>query len=147
MTVLKSEFVEFLDRISVAFIKPSFALWRDSIILPFVMVTKDGPVTLRTVEELEDNFNQYLLAVAAMGLDQVYRTPVSLQDCEDGTWIGTYKTNLLSKNILATEPYTSSALLIRKPSGLKMLSILNARGHHDWVGEHPRSARYGPPNT
>lgn len=143
MGISDREFVEFLDQISIAFIQPSFAIWSGSVLLPFSLVTKDGPVILRTQEELEDNFNHYLQAIDAMEIDRIYRTPVSLERCHDDTWIGTYRTNLLSRNNHATDPYTSSALLLKSASGLQMLSILNARGHHDWVGEHPSRALYG----
>ena len=106
-------FEEFLDSISVAFIEADFALWRDASRLPFCMVTKDGPVTLRRVDELEDNIAQYLQVRDVMQVDRIYRTPVSLEDCHDGTWIGPYRTSLLFKGQHLIEPYTSSALLVK----------------------------------
>jgi len=72
-----------------------------------------------------------------MQLDEIYRTPISLEDCGDGTFIGTYETNLLRQGVRATPPYTSSALMVIRDGKFCMTSILNARGHYDWTGVHP----------
>ena len=64
-------FEEFLESISVAFIEADFALWRDASRLPFCMVTKDGPVTLRRVDELEDNIAHYLQVHDVMQVDRI----------------------------------------------------------------------------
>ncbi|MCE8007494.1 hypothetical protein [Aestuariivita sp.] len=133
----KADFQAFLDGISDCFITHDFEPWRSRIILPFSLVTSVGPIVLTTEEALRENFELYLQAVDAMKLDQVVRVPISFEDCVDGTWIGTYETNLLSGGVRATDPYISSALLIPYPDGLKMTSILNARGHHYWTGLSP----------
>ena len=69
-----------------------------------------------------------------MALDFVDRTPISLEECPDGTWLGTFQTRLLSQEILATKPYTSTALLQMSDGRLRMSSMLNARGHFEWTG-------------
>jgi hypothetical protein len=132
------DFDRFLEEISDCFIQRDFEPWRNRIVLPFSLITKDGPVLLRTTSRLRENFDQYLVACKALSLDQIVRRPISLEDCKDGTWIGTYETNLLSKGQRAVAPYTSSALLVPVDGILKMHSIMNARGHHDWTGEFPK---------
>ncbi len=69
-----------------------------------------------------------------MSLSMISRRPISLEDCADGTWLGTYETRLLANGLLATNPYTSTALLSRKDNVVRMSSILNGRGHHEWTG-------------
>ncbi len=135
--ITDAQFQTLLDRISEAFILPDYALWRDSIELPFSLITKEGPITLRTDAELRQNYEFYMQACAVMKLDRIYRTPISLEDCGDGTWIGTYRTYLLSRGIQATAPFVSSGLLRATPEGPLLLSILHARGYHDWVGQPP----------
>ncbi|WP_227268290.1 hypothetical protein [Roseobacter weihaiensis] len=132
-----TEFQEFLDAISTCFIDRDFATWRDRVIYPFTLITAAGPVLIRDEDELRENFNLYLQACEAMHLDKIYRRPVALEACSDGTWIGTYETNLLSRGVRAAEPYVSSALLRESDGRFKMMSIMNARGHHDWTGKQP----------
>lgn len=134
---LDSDFQEFLDAISECFIVRDFHAWKARILLPFSLVTRDGPVVLHDDFALRRNFDDYLKACDAMSLDKVYRRPISLEDCADGTWIGTYETNLMRKGQRATAPYTSSAMLHPSDQGLRMSSILNARGHHEWTGKKP----------
>ena len=132
-----AEFREFLDAISDCFITADFAPWEARILLPFSLVTKHFPVVLSTREELRNNFEHYVNACRIMKLDLISRRPISLEDCKDGTFIGTYETELLSRGLRATEPYTASVLLHRTAHGWKMSSILNARGHYDWTGVKP----------
>ena len=135
------EFEDFLEAISVCFIDRDFGVWASLIRLPFTFVTKDGPVLLSTPDELEVSFNHYLTAMDIMRLDTVVRQPISLEDCKDGTFIGTYRTELLSGGKRATDPYTSSALLHPSDAGWQMSSIMNARGHHEWTGHAPVQKR------
>jgi hypothetical protein len=137
--MVDARFEEFLDAISRCFIERDLSLWKDRVIFPFSLVTSAGPVVISTDAQLRENFDLYLAACEAMHLDEIVREPLSLDDCKDGTWIGTYETNLLSHGVRATEPYTSSALLKEVSGKFKMLSILNARGHHDWTGKQPDS--------
>lgn len=130
-------FVEFLDVISRCFIERNFALWKDRVIYPFSLITSAGPVVILNDAELRENFELYLSACDTMQLDDIVRTPVCLEDCMDGSWMGTYETNLLSHGVRATPPYTSTALLQDVFGKFKMKSILNARGHHDWTGKQP----------
>ncbi|SFK04317.1 hypothetical protein [Celeribacter neptunius] len=133
----EAELRAFLDDISTCFITGDFELWSARTLLPFSMVTKEGPVLLTTESELRHNFELYLEACKIMRLDEVYRRPIALEDCHDGTFIATYETELLCHGQRATEPYTSSALIHRTPEGDKMSSVMNARGHHPWTGTSP----------
>lgn len=135
------DFQQFLDAISDCFMARDFAPWKDRIVLPFTLITREGPVLLETVEALRQNFDQYLRASDIMKLDLVVRRPISLEACPDGTWLGTYETRLLRQGQDATDPYISTALLEQGPDGYKMRSILNARGHHEWTGEQPQVLR------
>lgn len=132
-----SRFDDFLDAISRCFIERNFALWQDRVIYPFSLITSAGPVVISDDTKLRESFELYLSACDTMQLDEIVRTCVSLEDCKDGSWIGTYETNLLSHGNRATPPYTSSALLQDVFGKFKMTSILNARGHHDWTGKQP----------
>lgn len=131
------DFQSFLDAVSICFLKREFSMWQERIILPFSLVTSAGPVVLRNDDALRENFDLYLSACDAMRLDEIVRRPISLEDCLDGTWIGTYETNLLSHGVRATKPYISSALMSYENGFFRMYSILNARGHHDWTGKQP----------
>jgi hypothetical protein len=94
-------------------------------------------VILHDRSELKSNFDIYLEACKILNLDKIYRKPISLENCEDGTWIGTYETSLMNGNIRAARPYTSSVLLHEFANGWKMSAILNARGHHEWTSTTP----------
>ncbi len=131
------EFLNFLEAISACFISGDIGPWESRMILPFSMITRQGPVVMRSASDVKQNFKLYLDAAKIMKVDHIYRKPLSLEDCKDGTWIGTYKTYLLSHGSPATEPYTSSALLQHTEQGWKMSSILNARGHHPWTKRDP----------
>ena len=133
----EKQFREFLDAISTCFIDDDFEMWRVRVIYPFSLITSKGPVVIGNDAQLLDNFKLYLHARDAMKLDQILRHPLSIEDCADGSFIGTYETNLLSHGVRATAPYTSSALLVEQDGIFKMTSILNARGHHDWTGKQP----------
>lgn len=132
-----AEFNAFLDDISEPFSTRDIARWRKRMMLPFSMVTAQGPVTLRTDAEMQENFDLYLKAVDAMNLDTIARTPIRFENCYDDTVIATYRTELLSKGKRQADRYTSSALLQQTPDGWKMSSIMNARGHHQWTGRPP----------
>jgi hypothetical protein len=101
--------------------------------MPFSIITKDGPLVLPTEAAINENFEQYLNACDAMRLDLVGRIVVSLDDCQDGTWLGTFQTRLLSQNALATAPYTSTSLLQFRDDRFCMSSMLNGRGHTEWT--------------
>ena len=135
----QQQFEDFLEAVSRCFVERDFLRWRSRIIYPFTMITSVGPVVITNDADLRDNFALYLQACDAMRLDEIVRTSISLEECQDQTWIGTYETNLLSHGVRATAPYTSSALMILDDSVFRMKSILNARGHHDWTGKQPKS--------
>ena len=136
MTAQES-FQTFLDAISMCFIHRDFEMWRSRVIYPVSLITSAGPNIINDDAQLQVNFELYLRACDAMKLDKIYRTPLSLEDCHDGHWIGTYETNMLSRGVRATLPYTSSVLLQEVDGRFKMTSVLNARGHHDWTGTQP----------
>lgn len=141
----QAEFDAFLTDISDCFISEDFQSWADRIVLPFSVVTKTGPVVSYTIEDLEVDFNRYVEACHTMKLDLVFRTPIAIENCEDGTVICTYRTELLSRGQRATEPFTSSALMTQVDGRWKMTAILNARGHSSWTGHSPHQE--GTPNT
>ncbi len=87
-----------------------------------------------TEEAVAKNFDHYLAACEIMRLDLVDRRIISLDDCNDGTWLGTYETRLISNQILATAPYTSTSLLHFERGRFRMSSMLNGRGHSEWTG-------------
>lgn len=128
-----TEFQDFLDRISTCFIAEDFAAWRSAVLLPLTLVTARGSETFASATALRGNFGQYLTACRVLALDQIYRRPVALERCRDGLWLGTYETNLLRRGERAIEPYTSTALLHELWDGIRLSSILNARGHYDWT--------------
>ncbi len=134
LTISEQEFDRFLEDISESFMTRQFAPWRRRIRLPFSLVTRAGPVVLNTDEEVFRNYELYLSACDVMRIDTVVREPISLEDCADGTFLGTYKTHLISRSALATEPYVSTALLHDVDGFAQMSSVLGARGHHDWTG-------------
>ena len=133
----QAEFDAFLTDISECFISENFQLWADRIVLPFSVVTKTGPIVSYDLEGLEADFNRYLEACHTMKLDLVHRIPISIEHCEDGTVICTYRTELLSHGQRATEPFTSSALMSQVDGRWRMTAILNARGHSSWTGHSP----------
>lgn len=132
-----TEFEELLTDISNCFIACDFSLSERRISLPFTIVTQAGPTTMTNRDCLRANFGLYLSACKTMNLDTIFRTPVSLEDCHDGTFMGTYTTELLSKGTRRTDPFTSSALMRREGDTWRIISILNARGHHGWTGHQP----------
>ena len=132
---LTNAFAAFLDDILVCFIEADLKKWRARLQLPFSLITKEGPTVLADDTAVEENFRFYLIACEAMSLDLVDRQIVSLEACPDGTWLGTFKTRLVSGFNLATEPYVSTALLHLQPDGsFRMSSMLNGRGHREWTG-------------
>jgi hypothetical protein len=132
-----ANFETFLHDISVCFIQENFATWQSRVLLPFTLVTSAGPVVCSDTAELQENFELYLQACKTMRLTEIVRLHVSFEDCKDGTYIGTYETHLMSNGTRATAPYISSALMEKRDGVLKMHSVLNARGHHDWTGRQP----------
>ena len=133
----EAEFTQFLDDISSCFMDRDFALWERRVTLPLSLITQAGPVTLYDRDALQENFNHYLSACRIMELDTIHREPIALEDCRDGSFIGTYRTELLSKGKRQTKPYTSSALIEFADGNWRLRSIMNARGHHDWTGYQP----------
>lgn len=131
------DFRQFLEDISMCFVTQEITDWSNRISLPFTIVTKEGPVVMTDGRAVEENFRSYLTACEIMSIDLITRRPIQLEDCGDGTWLGTYETRLLSHGRLATQPYISTALLHWDGRAFKMSSILNGRGHHDWTGERP----------
>ena len=127
------EFQTFLDSISACFIDENFSVWQENILLPFALITSKGPITLTSEAELRADFEGYLTACRVMRLDKIYRIIRRLEECPDGTWLGTYETNLMCQGSRATRPYVSTALLHQVDGGFKMSAILNARGHADWT--------------
>ena len=131
--VMLTAFEEFLDDISRCFITRELYVWTSRLILPFSIVTRYGPVVMPTEEHVSASFNLYLVACDVMQLDLIDRRIISLDDCKDGTWLGTFETRLVRKETLATSPYTATALLHHRGGRFKMSSMLNGRGHQEWT--------------
>lgn len=130
-------FEAFLKDISTCFLERDLALWLSRLRLPFSVITRDGPVTLPTEADVARNFDLYLEAMRVMQLTLVTRHAVSLEDCRDGTWLGTFTTRLIRGDQLATAPYTSTGLLhLTEGDRFVMSSMLNGRGHSEWTGRH-----------
>lgn len=134
MIISNADFRDFLDDISECFTARDVRVWLHRIVLPFSIITRDGPVIMDTEDAVKTNFENYLTACESMSLSMISRRPISLEDCADGTWLGTYETRLLANGLLATNPYTSTALLSWNDNVVRMSSILNGRGHHEWSG-------------
>ena len=137
MHVSQEQFDRFLIDISVCFIERDFSKWESRILLPFALVTQRSPIILETRSALLENFHHYLSACDIMRVDKVFRDPLQLEDCKDGTWLGTYETRLISLGGLATAPYVSTALMQLDAGRLKMTSLMGARGHYDWTSQEP----------
>lgn len=131
---MQDRFEGFLDDISRCFIERDVDLWRSCLLLPFSVITRNGPVILRTDAAVAENFQHYLTAMEVMSVDLIDRRAIGLEDCNDGTWLGTYETRLVRQEALATAPYTSTALLQLTRGKFRMSSILNGRGHSEWTG-------------
>ena len=129
----EAEFEIFLDEASDCFLQADFELWASLVTLPFTMITATGPVVLSTLEELRDHFDRYIAAAAGLRLDLISRRQISLEGCDDGTFIGTYETELLSRGKRVAALYTASVLLHRRGGKWKMSTVLNARGNYDWL--------------
>ena len=131
-------FEEFLEEISKCFDQQDVEVWLTRLILPFSIITPTGPVLIDTEKAVAKNFNLYLQAMDILNIEMVCRNIISLEDCRDGTWLGTFQTRLLSSGILVTAPYTSTALLQLKDKEFRMSSMLNGRGHSEWTGVNDR---------
>lgn len=132
MEVTQERFERFLSDITTCFLTQDFALWSSRVILPFTLVmARGGSVVLKDTVALERNFRLYVVASKVMRLDQVLRSPLELEDCGDGTWLGTYETRLVSQGGLTIAPYVSTAMLQDQAGRLKMTAVLNARGFQE----------------
>ena len=131
-------FEQFLNDISVCFLQRRFSMWRSRLQLPFSIITRNGPVTMPDDAAIRVNFDFYLRACDVMRLDLIDRRAIALEDCKDGTWLGTFETRLVSDGVLATAPYTATALLHWVDTRWHMSSMLNGRGHDDWTGQAGR---------
>ncbi|MGP6089526.1 hypothetical protein [Antarctobacter jejuensis] len=134
------DFSKFLEDISSCFVLHDLKRWRSRLLLPFSMVTSDGPVTLTSESDVERNFRLYMQAFDEMALDLVHREPLNIEHCPDGTVLATYRTHLMSKGLRAAPAYVSTALLQNENDGWRMSAILNARGHHQWTGRPPKNS-------
>ena len=130
-------FNDLLEATSRCFLDRNYDLWRRHVLLPFTLITRSGAIVMATEKELRENFDLYVKARETLHLDEVVRRPVSLEDCRDGTWIGTYETNLLRRGTRVTDPYTSSALLVEDDGVFRMRSVMNARAPQDWAAKRP----------
>lgn len=99
-----TEFGQFLSEISVGFVGRDVQKWRRWLILPFSIVTRDGPIPMATEAEVEQNSHHYLTASKIMQLDWIDRHPVGLEDCYDGTWLGPFKLGYSLKIVLPWNP-------------------------------------------
>ncbi|MEX0286877.1 MAG: hypothetical protein AB3N23_19915 [Paracoccaceae bacterium] len=131
---MTEEFDSLLDDISRCFVERDFDLWTSRLLLPFSIITRIGPTAMTSEADLRRNFQYYLTAMEIMAVDMVDRTAISLENCEDGTWLGTFQTRLVSQGKLATDPYTATGLLQIQDGRFMMSSMLNGRGHFEWTG-------------
>ena len=131
---MQVQFNAFLEDISRCFVERDCDLWMSRLVLPFSIITKARPTLLPTKDAVASNFRLYLKAMDALSIDILDRNSISLEDCADGTWLGTFQTRLLSNDALKTAPYTSTALLHYENERFRMSSMLNGRGHTEWTG-------------
>lgn len=131
----EAEFQKLLEDISLCFVRKDIEFLSAHTLLPFALVTPDGPITITTHEELMFHFDLYVKSYEILRVDAIFRRVISLEDCRDGSFIGTYETELLSHGTRVAEPYVSSVLVHDTPEGWKASSILNARGYQN-TSEH-----------
>ena len=131
MSLLHRDFDRFLTDISSCFIENDFNAWRCRVHLPLSLVTRNGQVLVPDEDLLELNFDLYMSSFYAMRIDTILRDPLLLEPCDDGTWLGTYETRLISRGTLACPVYVSTALLHDVDGWTKTSSVMNARGHYD----------------
>ena len=139
---MRAEFENFLKDLSDSFLERDLALWRARLILPFSVVTKTGSSTMQSDEDVAENFHRYLQAYDRLQLDILDHVALSLEDCHDGTWLGTFQTRLLSNTILTTDPNTSTVLLHLQNDRFRMSSMMNAHGPSDWTQIFGASRRH-----
>ncbi|THH38516.1 hypothetical protein E4Z66_02810 [Aliishimia ponticola] len=122
-----------LDEISDCYVEQDFGKFCRNVQLPLDLITRTGLVSLRSEDELEQNFSTYIDLMAASQLSQIVRTEVGLEQCDEENWIGTYDTDLLRKGTRISPRYRSSMLMRWESGKFRASSILNARGHSDWM--------------
>ena len=135
---MEKEFDNFLEDISQSFMVRNYSLWRNRLRLPFSLITKTGPTVLRTENAIVENYHYYIEACDMLNLTLIDRRQLQLENCHDGTWLGTFVTRLVSGQTLATNPYVTTELLHVEETRFVMSSMLNGRGHNEWTGMHGR---------
>lgn len=121
-------FQAYLDDISECFVRRDYGQWRHRVVMPFTLISQTGTDTLRSEADLQRQFDQNVVACQMQALDCIYRLPVSLEDCRDGCWLGTYETHLISRNQRIVDPYAATAMLVVRHGRFVATSILGARG-------------------
>ena len=58
-----------------------------------------------------------------MNIDLIDRHGISLERCEDATWLCSFQTRLVSDEKLAVPPYVSNALLLIQDQRFRMSSM------------------------
>lgn len=137
MHLTQDDFVAFLDDISSWFVHRDFDRWRMRILLPFTSITPDGAVVMQDEKDLLVDFNHHLAAADIMGLDMLDRRPLTLEQCDDGSWLGSYETRVISNGQLALDPFVSTALLMWDDGIVKTPSVMGGRGHTKWTRVKP----------
>lgn len=114
-----------LDELCVCFLNKDLEQFHELISLPLTLVANPGHVILRDLHALSVTFMNHLDFMDMHKVDMICRSPIALEECEDGVLLGTYNNEVLSGGRRVIEPYQSTALLRHSESRWKITSILN----------------------
>lgn len=126
-------FENLLDEISDCFVSDDFGRWIDLISIPFTIVRNPGHVVLKDVNALMRYYESIRGVVTGHGIDAIVRLPISFDGFDDGTYHGTFATELISGGYRLVEPYETTALLHETSNKLKMNSILHTGFNSTWT--------------
>jgi len=104
-------FQAWLDRVGDSFFDADFATYRDAVLLPLTVATRDETHIVSDEAQLQQGFTAWIDMMEGAGIDTMIRTSRDVEQLGPELIVGRYETELLRGGKRMVEPFASSMQL------------------------------------
>lgn len=122
----------FLDRMGQAVMQERFDDYAEGVHLPFFILTSAVSLTVTTIEDLRDGFDDFVEMIQSRGVTDMIRTVIAARAESPGRIVGIYRTRLEGDAGLVLPEFYSRMWLERVDGVWKATKIHNTTADTRW---------------
>lgn len=132
MTAAPQILQTYLDEVSAAVMRGDWPAYRDSVALPFQLVTHTASLQIATEEDLRQGFETFSEALRIRRVTDYVRLVEGAERLDDALVTGRYITHLMAGTVRVMPPFRSQITLRLDDGRWRAASITNALANSRW---------------